>query len=166
MFFRICFVVGDWNLSVVSCFHCWECETPGSRNYIEHHTTTTWFDSGRETGLHLIPPFLLTLAAYTCTVNRPIKPPKCFGNCLCVCVTGPVIGEFVSQLMPLLRCTLQPDKDPEMRMSVFTMLAKLLLDATNTLDSQGWGGHKHTHVYSSVHTHTATTHTKISLNQT
>ncbi|XP_030263067.1 dynein assembly factor 5, axonemal [Sparus aurata] len=51
--------------------------------------------------------------------------------------SGPVIGEFVSQLMPLLRCSLQPDKDPEMRMSVFTMLAKLLLDATNTLDSQG-----------------------------
>ncbi|XP_041813590.1 dynein assembly factor 5, axonemal-like [Chelmon rostratus] len=51
--------------------------------------------------------------------------------------SGPVIGEFVSQLMPLLRCSLQPDKDPEMRMSIFTMLAKLLLDATNTLDSQG-----------------------------
>ncbi|KAG8006970.1 Dynein assembly factor 5 [Nibea albiflora] len=51
--------------------------------------------------------------------------------------SGPVIGEFVSQLMPLLRCSLQSDKDPEMRMSIFTMLAKLLLDATNTLDSQG-----------------------------
>ncbi|KAM9345586.1 dynein axonemal assembly factor 5 [Symphorus nematophorus] len=51
--------------------------------------------------------------------------------------SGPVIGEFVSQLMPLLRCSLKPDKDPEMRMSIFTMLAKLLLDATNTLDSQG-----------------------------
>ncbi|XP_070838061.1 dynein axonemal assembly factor 5-like [Chaetodon trifascialis] len=51
--------------------------------------------------------------------------------------SGPVIGEFVSQLMPLLHCSLQPDKDPEMRMSIFTMLAKLLLDAPNTLDSQG-----------------------------
>nr|XP_046271608.1 dynein axonemal assembly factor 5-like [Scatophagus argus] len=51
--------------------------------------------------------------------------------------SGPVIGEFMNQLMPLLRCSLQPDKDPEMRMSIFTMLAKLLLDATNTLDSQG-----------------------------
>ncbi|XP_040918833.1 dynein assembly factor 5, axonemal-like [Toxotes jaculatrix] len=51
--------------------------------------------------------------------------------------SGPVMGEFLSQLMPLLRCCLQPDKDPEMRLSVFTMLAKLLLDAANTLDSQG-----------------------------
>ncbi|XP_049418190.1 dynein axonemal assembly factor 5-like [Epinephelus fuscoguttatus] len=51
--------------------------------------------------------------------------------------SGPVIGEFVSQLMPLLYSCLQPDRDPEMRMSIFTMLAKLLLDAANTLDSQG-----------------------------
>ncbi|XP_042361506.1 dynein axonemal assembly factor 5-like [Plectropomus leopardus] len=52
--------------------------------------------------------------------------------------SGPVIGEFVSQLMPLLCSCLQPDRDPEMRMSIFTMLAKLLLDANNTLDSQGY----------------------------
>uniref|UniRef100_A0A665V4L1 Dynein axonemal assembly factor 5 n=2 Tax=Echeneis naucrates TaxID=173247 RepID=A0A665V4L1_ECHNA len=51
--------------------------------------------------------------------------------------SGPVIGEFVSQLMLLLRSCLNPDKDPEMRMSTFTMLAKLLLDSANTLDSQG-----------------------------
>ncbi|XP_053193864.1 dynein axonemal assembly factor 5-like [Scomber japonicus] len=51
--------------------------------------------------------------------------------------SGPVIGEFVSQLMPLLHGCLQPDRDPEMRMTIFTMLAKLLLDAGNTLDSQG-----------------------------
>ncbi|XP_044037064.1 dynein axonemal assembly factor 5-like isoform X2 [Siniperca chuatsi] len=51
--------------------------------------------------------------------------------------SGPVIGEFVSQLMPLLCGCLQPDRDTEMRMSIFTMLAKLLLDAANTLDSQG-----------------------------
>ncbi|XP_071372525.1 dynein axonemal assembly factor 5-like [Centroberyx affinis] len=51
--------------------------------------------------------------------------------------SGPVMGEFVSQLMPLLRSCLHPDRDPEMRMSIFTMLAKLLLDSANTLDSQG-----------------------------
>ncbi|XP_034567168.1 dynein assembly factor 5, axonemal-like isoform X1 [Notolabrus celidotus] len=51
--------------------------------------------------------------------------------------SGPVIGEFLSQLMPLLRSCLQPDRDTEMRMSVFMMLAKLLLNAANTLDSQG-----------------------------
>ncbi|XP_047427103.1 dynein axonemal assembly factor 5-like isoform X1 [Mugil cephalus] len=51
--------------------------------------------------------------------------------------SGPVIGEYLSQLMPLLHSCLQPSRDPEMRMSIFTMLAKLLLDASNTLDSQG-----------------------------
>ncbi|KAM4535899.1 dynein axonemal assembly factor 5 [Fundulus diaphanus] len=51
--------------------------------------------------------------------------------------SGPVIGEFLSQLMPLLHNCLQPNRDTEMRMSVFTMLAKLLLNAKNTLDSQG-----------------------------
>uniref|UniRef100_UPI003AAF52D3 dynein axonemal assembly factor 5 n=1 Tax=Centroberyx gerrardi TaxID=166262 RepID=UPI003AAF52D3 len=51
--------------------------------------------------------------------------------------SGPVMGEFVGQLMPLLRSCLHPDRDPEMRMSIFTMLAKLLLDSANTLDSQG-----------------------------
>ncbi|XP_034047107.1 dynein assembly factor 5, axonemal-like [Thalassophryne amazonica] len=51
--------------------------------------------------------------------------------------SGPAIGESVSQLMPLLQTCLQPTRDPEMRMSIFVMLAKLLLDATNTLDSKG-----------------------------
>ncbi|XP_070704326.1 dynein axonemal assembly factor 5-like [Pempheris klunzingeri] len=51
--------------------------------------------------------------------------------------SGPVIGEFVSQLMPLLHSCLQPDRDPEMKMSIFTLLAKLLLNAANTVDSQG-----------------------------
>ncbi|XP_037113036.1 dynein assembly factor 5, axonemal-like isoform X1 [Syngnathus acus] len=51
--------------------------------------------------------------------------------------SGPVMGEFVSQLMMLLHTCLQPDRDQEMRMNVFTMLAKLLLDGGNTLDSQG-----------------------------
>uniref|UniRef100_A0A3Q3ASK3 Dynein axonemal assembly factor 5 n=1 Tax=Kryptolebias marmoratus TaxID=37003 RepID=A0A3Q3ASK3_KRYMA len=51
--------------------------------------------------------------------------------------SGPVIGEFLNQLMPLLHSCLQPNRDTEMRMSIFTMLAKLLLNASNTLDSQG-----------------------------
>ncbi|KAM9391919.1 dynein axonemal assembly factor 5 [Pholidichthys leucotaenia] len=51
--------------------------------------------------------------------------------------SGPVIGEFLNQLMPLLHNCLDPKRDAEMRMSIFTMLAKLLLDANNSLDSQG-----------------------------
>ena len=55
---------------------------------------------------------------------------------MCV-VPGPVIGEFLPLLMPLLQILVHPDRDPEMRLHIFTMLSKLLLDATNTLDSQG-----------------------------
>ncbi|XP_055754346.1 dynein axonemal assembly factor 5-like [Salvelinus fontinalis] len=51
--------------------------------------------------------------------------------------SGPVIGEFLPLLMPLLQNCLDPERDPEMRLHMFTMLSKLLLDATHTLDSQG-----------------------------
>ncbi|XP_042174249.1 dynein axonemal assembly factor 5 [Oncorhynchus tshawytscha] len=51
--------------------------------------------------------------------------------------SGPVIGEFLPLLMPLLQNCLDPERDPEMRLHIFTMLSKLLLDATHTLDSQG-----------------------------
>lgn len=54
-----------------------------------------------------------------------------------VAQSGPVVGEFVGQLMPILQVCLQPDRDPEMRRDVFTMLANLLQDAAHTLDSQG-----------------------------
>ncbi|XP_052375470.1 dynein axonemal assembly factor 5 [Oncorhynchus keta] len=50
--------------------------------------------------------------------------------------SGPVIGEFLPLLMPLLQNCLDPERDPEMRLHIFTMLSKLLLDATHTLDSQ------------------------------
>ncbi|XP_063074437.1 dynein axonemal assembly factor 5-like [Engraulis encrasicolus] len=51
--------------------------------------------------------------------------------------SGPVVGEFLPLLLPLLQSCLQPTRDPEMRLHLFTMLAKMLLDAHNTLDSQG-----------------------------
>ncbi|XP_030201479.1 dynein assembly factor 5, axonemal [Gadus morhua] len=54
--------------------------------------------------------------------------------------SGPVLGEFVGQLMALLQVCLQPTTDPEMRLSIFTMLAKLLLDVGSNLDSQGCFG--------------------------
>uniref|UniRef100_A0A671R0Q2 Dynein assembly factor 5, axonemal-like n=1 Tax=Sinocyclocheilus anshuiensis TaxID=1608454 RepID=A0A671R0Q2_9TELE len=50
---------------------------------------------------------------------------------------GPVVGEFLPALLPLLKSCLEPSRDPEMRLHIFTMLSKLLLDASNTLDSQG-----------------------------
>ncbi|KAK7940376.1 hypothetical protein WMY93_003702 [Mugilogobius chulae] len=51
--------------------------------------------------------------------------------------SGPVIGEFVSRLMQILLNCLQPEKDAEMKMSILTMMAKLLLEAPHTVDSQG-----------------------------
>ncbi|XP_029106007.1 dynein assembly factor 5, axonemal [Scleropages formosus] len=51
--------------------------------------------------------------------------------------SGPVIGEFLPQLLPLLQASVQPSRDPEMRLHIFILLSKLLLDASNTLDSQG-----------------------------
>ena len=105
----------------------------------------SWFSSGRGPLLHVIPPFLPIFVIYIycmfCKLSN--EDTHCQKNLLssnaklCVCVIGPVIGEFVSQLMPLLCSCLQSDRDLEMRMSIFTMLAKLLLDASNTLDSKG-----------------------------
>uniref|UniRef100_A0AAV2KEH3 Dynein axonemal assembly factor 5 n=1 Tax=Knipowitschia caucasica TaxID=637954 RepID=A0AAV2KEH3_KNICA len=51
--------------------------------------------------------------------------------------SGPVIGEFVGRLMQILLKCLQPEKDHEMKMSILTMMAKLLLEAPHTVDSQG-----------------------------
>ncbi|XP_017311966.1 dynein axonemal assembly factor 5 isoform X2 [Ictalurus punctatus] len=51
--------------------------------------------------------------------------------------SGPVVGEFLPELMPLLKNCLLPSQDPEMRLHIFTMLSKLLLNSSNTLDSQG-----------------------------
>ncbi|XDV12491.1 hypothetical protein PO909_001155 [Leuciscus waleckii] len=54
--------------------------------------------------------------------------------------SGPVVGEFLPTLLPLLKSCVEPSRDPEMRLHIFTMLSKLLLDASNTLDSQGGFG--------------------------
>ncbi|XP_062387628.1 dynein axonemal assembly factor 5-like [Sardina pilchardus] len=59
---------------------------------------------------------------------------------------GPVIGEFLPLLLPLLQSCLQPSRDPEMRLHLFTMLSKMLLNATHTLDSQG-RFHEHVDVF-------------------
>ncbi|KAM5152154.1 dynein axonemal assembly factor 5 isoform 2-T2 [Mantella aurantiaca] len=51
--------------------------------------------------------------------------------------SGPVIGEHLDQLMPVLKTCLQPTKDPQMRLKVFTMLSKLLLKPNETVNSKG-----------------------------
>ncbi|XP_048465834.1 dynein axonemal assembly factor 5-like [Rhincodon typus] len=51
--------------------------------------------------------------------------------------SGPVLGESLHEVFPVLKTCLQPGKDPEMRLKVFTVLSKLLLNANETLNSQG-----------------------------
>ncbi|XP_056391895.1 dynein axonemal assembly factor 5 [Hyla sarda] len=51
--------------------------------------------------------------------------------------SGPVIGEHLDLLMPVLKTCLQQDKEPQMRLKVFTMLSKLLLEASETVNSKG-----------------------------
>ncbi|XP_078415012.1 dynein axonemal assembly factor 5 isoform X2 [Cetorhinus maximus] len=51
--------------------------------------------------------------------------------------SGPVLGESLCEVLPVLKTCLQPNRDPEMRLKVFTVLSKLLLNANETLNSQG-----------------------------
>ncbi|TRY97316.1 hypothetical protein DNTS_020600 [Danionella cerebrum] len=51
--------------------------------------------------------------------------------------SGPAVGEFLPGLLPLLKSCVDPNREPELRIQIFTMLSKLLLDARRTLDSQG-----------------------------
>ncbi|XP_075686389.1 dynein axonemal assembly factor 5 isoform X1 [Rhinoderma darwinii] len=51
--------------------------------------------------------------------------------------SGPVIGEHLDLLMPVLKICLQQDKEPQMRLKLFTMLSKLLLKANETVNSKG-----------------------------
>ncbi|MEE6498266.1 hypothetical protein FKM82_003023 [Ascaphus truei] len=51
--------------------------------------------------------------------------------------SGPVIGEVLHLVMPILKTCLQPTREPQMRLKLFTMLSKLLLKANETVNSQG-----------------------------
>uniref|UniRef100_UPI00398F4AEE dynein axonemal assembly factor 5-like isoform X2 n=1 Tax=Pristiophorus japonicus TaxID=55135 RepID=UPI00398F4AEE len=51
--------------------------------------------------------------------------------------SGPVLGESLHEVFPVLKTCLQPSRDPEMRLKLFTVLSKLLLNADGTLNSRG-----------------------------
>ncbi|XP_072692728.1 dynein axonemal assembly factor 5 isoform X2 [Canis lupus baileyi] len=50
---------------------------------------------------------------------------------------GPALGEVLPHLMPILRSCLQPARDPQMRLRLFSCLSRVLLNAKQTIDSQG-----------------------------
>ncbi|OCT64179.1 hypothetical protein XELAEV_18045280mg [Xenopus laevis] len=51
--------------------------------------------------------------------------------------SGPVMGETLHLFVPILKMCLQPTREPQMRLKLFTMLSKLLLKANETVNSQG-----------------------------
>ncbi|XP_003416624.2 dynein axonemal assembly factor 5 [Loxodonta africana] len=55
---------------------------------------------------------------------------------------GPAVGEALQYLIPTLRSCLQPTRDPQMRLKLFSLLSKVLLRARETVDSKG---HFHSH---------------------
>ncbi|XP_069761893.1 dynein axonemal assembly factor 5-like [Narcine bancroftii] len=51
--------------------------------------------------------------------------------------SGPVLGESLDVVFPVLKNCLQPSRDPEVRLKLFSVLSKLLLSGGETLNSQG-----------------------------
>ncbi|XP_067671064.1 dynein axonemal assembly factor 5-like [Haliotis asinina] len=49
---------------------------------------------------------------------------------------GPVVGEHLGTIMPMLVANLNPDKDPEMRLKFFSLLSRLMVNAAGTVDSR------------------------------
>ncbi|KAM5229071.1 dynein axonemal assembly factor 5 isoform 2-T2 [Ctenodactylus gundi] len=55
---------------------------------------------------------------------------------------GPALGGALQHVVPTLRACLQPDRDPHMRLRLFSTLSSLLLRPQDTVDSQGqFGGY-------------------------
>ncbi|NXG59967.1 DAAF5 factor, partial [Hemiprocne comata] len=51
--------------------------------------------------------------------------------------SGPVIGEALNNFILILKTCLQPNRDPQMRLKLFTVLSQLLQKANETINSQG-----------------------------
>ena len=49
---------------------------------------------------------------------------------------GPVIGQLLDDIIPMLASCLHPDNDPEMKLQFITILIRLLMNSSSNLDSQ------------------------------
>ena len=49
---------------------------------------------------------------------------------------GPVVGEILEDIIPMMVANLKPEKDAEMRLKFFSLLSRLMVNAPATLDSQ------------------------------
>lgn len=52
-------------------------------------------------------------------------------------ISGPIVGEQLDEVMGILVPCLNPKKDAEMRFKFFSLLSHLLMNAKETVDSQG-----------------------------
>ncbi|XP_066198253.1 dynein axonemal assembly factor 5 [Saccopteryx leptura] len=66
-----------------------------------------------------------------------VHSPELLQFCVLVTHAGPALGEALPHLVPILRSCLQPDRDPQMRLKLFSVLSRVLLRAQDTVDSQG-----------------------------
>ncbi|KAH9491870.1 Dynein assembly factor 5, axonemal [Bulinus truncatus] len=48
---------------------------------------------------------------------------------------GPVVGQHLNDIIPVILTNLQPEKDPELRLKFFSLLSRLVMSAQRTLDS-------------------------------
>ena len=48
---------------------------------------------------------------------------------------GPVVGDLLDDVVPILVTNLDTDKDPELRLKFFSLLSRLVMSAGSTLDS-------------------------------
>ncbi|XP_060561943.1 dynein axonemal assembly factor 5-like [Ruditapes philippinarum] len=48
---------------------------------------------------------------------------------------GPVVGDILEDVMPILTANFHPDKDPEVRLKFFSLLSHLMMNCKDTVDS-------------------------------
>ncbi|XP_039327419.1 dynein axonemal assembly factor 5 isoform X1 [Saimiri boliviensis] len=63
--------------------------------------------------------------------------PELLQFCVIIAQSGPALGEALPHVMPTLRACLQPSRDPQMRLKLFSILSTVLLRASDTINSQG-----------------------------
>lgn len=103
------------------------------------YTDTTVQKEGKVVGQAVAPPRSRVLCSVPAVTRRPRAVPPQAGavGTGCVCFPGPALGEVLPHLVPILRSCLQPSRDPQMRLRLFSSLSRVLLSAKQTVDSQG-----------------------------
>lgn len=48
---------------------------------------------------------------------------------------GPVVGELLEDVMPILRVNFHPDKEADVRLKCFSLLSHLVMNSADTIDS-------------------------------